>query len=255
MDNRAIGVYDSGIGGLSVWRAIRSRLSKESMIYLGDGANCPYGLRPTAEIKELAHRAVETLVRRGCKMIVVACNTATGAAIEELRALYSDIPIVGMEPAIKPACLQTKSGVVGVLATQRSLEGDMFHRTAAKYGENIRVISRFGKGFVEIVEENRELTPQAEVVVEGVVKELVSEGVDQIVLGCSHYPFLIDLIARFAPNVNIIDPAPAIAKQVERLLKEYDLEAAQGAENVEYEFLSFAGEEYIDKLRSKAQGV
>ncbi|MFR9603590.1 MAG: glutamate racemase [Rikenellaceae bacterium] len=251
MDNRAIGIYDSGLGGLSVWREVRDRLPHESLLYLGDGANCPYGLRSTLDIHELALRAVGILLDRGCKMIVVACNTATAVAIETLRSRYPHIPFVGMEPAVKPACLQTQTGVVGVLATQRSIEGDMFHRTAAKYGDNIRVISRFGRGFVELVESNMEGSDYAQRVVGDVVGEFVSEGVDQIVLGCTHYPFLREEIARVAPRANIIDPSPAIAKRVERLLVDGGLEAAN-SNIAKYDFITFADDEYLRRLTTKA---
>ena len=124
-----IGVYDSGLGGLTVWREIRRMLPGESLVYLGDGANCPYGSRPREEVRALADVAVSRLVGMGCKMVVVACNTATAAAIDFLREKYADLPIVGMEPAVKPACLATRSGVVGVLATERSLDGELFRRT------------------------------------------------------------------------------------------------------------------------------
>ncbi|MFI3320007.1 MAG: glutamate racemase [Rikenellaceae bacterium] len=251
MDNRAIGIYDSGFGGLSVWGAVRERLPRESLLYFGDGLNCPYGLKPRAEVRRYAEEVASELLARGCKMIVVACNTATAAAIDALREQYPEIPIVGMEPAVKPACLQTRSGVVGVLATQRSLEGDLFQRTAAKYGNNVRVIARFGRGFVELVENNKEQTAEAEKVVREVVEEMVSEGVDQIVLGCTHYPFLGDVIAKVAPDVNIIDPSPAVAKQVEKLLSERNMLAQEG--NIpSYEFGSFADESYVTKLMSKA---
>ena len=128
MDNRPVGVYDSGLGGLTVWREIRRQLPEESLVYLGDGKNCPYGARPADEICRLADEAVGRLVGAGCKMVVVACNTATAAAIDFLRRKYRQMPIVGMEPAVKPACLNTRSGVVGVLATARSLDGDLFRR-------------------------------------------------------------------------------------------------------------------------------
>ncbi len=254
MDNRAIGIYDSGLGGLSVWHAIRNLLPGESLLYLGDGANCPYGLRSTTEIRELALRAVDTLLERGCKMVVVACNTATAIAIETLRLRYPDLPFVGLEPAVKPACLQTKTGVVGVLATQRSLEGDMFHRTAAKYGDNIRVIARFGRGFVELVEGSREHTPEALRVVSSVVEEFTAEHVDQIVLGCTHYPFLSDVIASVAPGANIIDPSPAVAKQVAKLLCDYNMVASEG-HKAEYDFITFADAEYLERLKSKADEI
>ncbi len=254
MDNRAIGIYDSGVGGLSVWRAIRHRLPNESLLYLGDGKHCPYGLRSTVEIQTLAQRAVEELLGRGAKMIVVACNTATNAAIEMLRAKYPNIPIVGMEPAVKPACLNTKTGVVGVLATQSSIEGDMFQRTASKYGDNIEIVARFGRGFVELVEQNMEGSQQAEDVVREVVEELTQRGADQIVLGCTHYPFLSDVISRIAPHAEIVEPSKAVARQVEKRLEEFGLRAQQGSV-AEYEFMSFAGAEYTEFLKDKAEKI
>ncbi len=254
MDNRPIGIYDSGMGGLSVWQAIRTRLPQESLLYLGDGENCPYGLLSVERIQELAQRAVEKLLAQGVKMVVVACNTATIAAVKELRERYPDVPIVGLEPAVKPACLNTKTGVVGVLATQRSIEGDMFQRTASKYGENIEVVARFGRGFVELVESDMEGTKQAEQVVKAVVEELVEKGVDQIVLGCTHYPFLSEVISRIAPQATVIDPSPAVARQVERRLTETDMLSDKG-DSAEYDFVSFAGAEYVDKLRKKSEKI
>ncbi|MFI3258913.1 MAG: glutamate racemase [Rikenellaceae bacterium] len=247
-----IGLYDSGFGGLTVWRAIRDRLPKESMIYLGDGLNCPYGSKSREMIEEYADRAVGELLAAGCKMVVVACNTATAAAIESLRAKYTDVDIVGMEPAVKPACLATKSGVVGVLATERSLEGDLFHRTAARYSDKVRVIARFGAGFVEIVESDKEQSEEAEQRVREIVGPMVAEGVDQIVLGCSHYPFLIPVFRRVAPEVNIIDPSPAVARRVEQLLEAKGLLFKGDVSEASYEFLSFAGDEYRERLRRKA---
>ncbi len=246
-----IGIFDSGFGGLTLWRAIRELLPEESLVYLGDGANCPYGLRSNEEIEHFSDVAVGQLVEMGCKMVVVACNTATAAAIEFLRAKY-DVEIVGMEPAVKPACLATKSGVVGVLATQRSLEGGLFQRTAAKYGDDIKIVASFGDGFVEVVESDLEDTPEAERVVRKVVDPMVAAGVDQIVLGCTHYPFLIPLLQRIAPGVNIIDPSPAVARRVVQLLDDNGLRADKNSV-AKYQFLSFADEDYRQKLIRKAQ--
>ncbi len=254
MNNHPIGIYDSGFGGLTLWRAVRERLASESLIYLGDGKNCPYGLRSNSQIRELADVAVGRLLELNCKLIVVACNTATAAAIEFLRAKYPDINIVGMEPAVKPACLMTKSGVVGVIATQRSIEGDLFHRTAAKYSQNVRVIATFGRGFVELVEEGMEQTPYAESVLRKVVEPLVAEGVDQIVLGCSHYPFLIPTLNRIAPNINFIDPSPAVAKRVDQLLEIGGLKADEG-HVAEYKFETFADDDYLERLITKSKSI
>ncbi len=246
----SIGIYDSGIGGLSVWRAVRDRLPNESLTYLGDGANCPYGLLRCEEIRSLADRAIGELIESGCKMVVVACNTATTAAVDFLRAKYQGVDIVGMEPAVKPACLNTRSGVVGVLATQRSLESDLFHRTAARYGSHVRVVAAFGRGFVELVESGDVESAEAEATLREVVEPMLAEGVDQIVLGCSHYPFLMPLLQRIAPDVEIIDPAPAIARRVEQLLLERDLLANNNTP--EYKFMSFADDVYREKLRQRA---
>ena len=256
MNNSPIGVYDSGLGGLSVWRELRRLMPGESYIFLGDGKNCPYGDRPCEEIRRLADRAVGLLVERGCKLVVVACNTATAAAIDFLRGKYASIPIVGMEPAVKPACLHTKSGVVGVLATERSLDGDLFRRTAARYGEHVEVITEAGRGFVEIVESDREQTPEAEACVRRAVSGMVARGADQIVLGCTHYPFLREVIERVVdnPGITIVDPAPAVARRAAELLDRYDLRAPEGAQP-RLEFLTFADEDYRLKIERKAASV
>lgn len=254
MNNAPIGVYDSGLGGLTVWREIRRMLPNESLIYLADGKNCPYGSRPREEIQQLSDAAVKHLVDAGCKMVVVACNTATAAAIDFLREKYAHLPIVGMEPAVKPACLHTQSGVVGVLATERSLDGDLFRRTAAKYGKGIEVIMTPGRGFVELVEQNREDTPEAETCVREVMKEMLEKGADQVVLGCTHYPFLLPVIERVVAgrNVTIVDPAPAVARRVAQLLDAYDLHAAPD-HRPEYRYDTFADENYRLHLVDKAE--
>ncbi len=254
MNNHPIGIYDSGIGGLSLWRAVRDRLPNESLIYLGDGANCPYGSRSNEEIRELADRAVAQLLSMGCKLIAVACNTATAAAISYLRAKYPDVYFVGMEPAVKPACLMTKSGVVGVIATERSLEGDLFQRTAAKYGQNVKVIAACGRGFVEIVERNLEDSLEAEVALRRVVEPMIAQGVDQIVLGCTHYPFLTPTLRRIAPNINIIDPSLAVAKRVEQLLDNGGLMAVDG-HVADYQFVTFADDNYLECLITKSKSI
>lgn len=254
-DTRPIGVYDSGMGGLTVWRALKEALPEESLLYLGDGKNCPYGSRPKEEIQQLADEAVARLVDEGCKMVVVACNTATAAAIGFLRTKYAPMPLVGMEPAIKPACLQTRSGVVGVLATERSLDGDLFRRTAARYASGIEVIAAAGSGFVELVENDRENTPEAEVCVRRIVEPMLQRGADQIVLGCTHYPFLLPVIERIAAGsgAHIVDPSPAVARRAAELLDRFGLRAPAG-NHPHYGFLTFADENYRQRLERKAWG-
>lgn len=248
-----IGVYDSGLGGLSVWREIRRLLPEESLIYLGDGKNCPYGDRPREEVARLADEAVGYLIHLGCKLVVVACNTATAAAIEELRAKYADTPIVGMEPAVKPACLNTQTGVVGVLATERSLDGDLFRRTAARYGAHIEVLARAGRGFVELVEADMEESSEAEKAVREVVEPLLERGADQLVLGCTHYPFLKRMIERVIDirKVTVVDPSPAVARRVKQLLENDDLLAPAGRQ-AELRYETFADEAYREKIIRKA---
>ena len=252
-NNSPIGVYDSGLGGLTVWREVRRALPTESLVYLGDGKNCPYGSRPREEIVRLADEAVARLVAEGCKMVVVACNTATAAAIDFLRAKYASLPIVGMEPAVKPACLATRTGIVGVIATERSLDGDLFRRTAARYGEGIKVITAPGRGFVELVEENREESDEALETVHRVVDGMVAEGADQIVLGCTHYPFLMSALRRVVEgrNISIIAPSPAVARRVAQLLEKFSL-AADPRQTPTYQFITFADEEYRLRLERKA---
>ncbi len=253
MNNSPIGIYDSGLGGLTVWREVRRALPGESLVYLGDGKNCPYGARPVEEIRRLADEAVSTLVARGCKMIVVACNTATAAAIGFLREKYAWLPIVGMEPAVKPACLATRSGVVGVLATERSLDGDLFRRTAVRYGAGIEVVALPGRGFVELVESDREASPEAEAVVRQAVEPMLARGADQIVLGCTHYPFLLPVLQRVVcgRDVAIVDPSPAVARHVAQLLDRFDLRAPADRQPA-YDFLTFADENYRRRLADKA---
>lgn len=253
MNNNPIGVYDSGFGGLSVWRELYRALPEESIIYLGDGKNCPYGQKPAEEIRHLATKSVQELLSRGCKMIVVACNTATAAAIEHLRAMFPDLPFVGLEPAVKPACKSTRSGVVGVIATERSLKSEKFLATLAKYGDGVEVIKAVGKGFVEAVEANAENCASTEQVVRAVVEPIIDRGADVLVLGCTHYPFLKDVIAKVVGerNVEIIDSGEAVEKRVESLLDEYNLRAEAG-HKAEYEFISFADGDYEERLRRKA---
>ena len=250
--NRAIGIFDSGLGGLSVWQALHDALPNESLIYLGDGARCPYGSRSREEVLQFTEEAVERLLSEGCKMIVVACNTATAVAIKYLREKYATIPFVGLEPAVKPAALTTKSGIIGVLATKRSLEGDHFRRAEEKYGSEVTILKAVGDGFVEAVECNEEDAPETAELVRKAVQPLVEAGADKIVLGCTHYPFLRAVIADIAgEGVEIIDSSEAVARRVATLLEENDIKADDGNE-AEYHFLTFADDEYAEKLREKA---
>lgn len=253
MNNNPIGVYDSGFGGLSVWRELHRALPCESLIYLGDGKNCPYGSLSEEQIRRLAEESVRVLLDKGCKMIVVACNTATSAAIEHLRQTFPQVPFVGLEPAVKPACAMTRSGVVGVIATERSLQGRKFLSTLERYGQGVKVIKAIGEGFVEAVEADAENSPLTEQVVRRVVEPIIEQGADVIVLGCTHYPFLADVIGRVVAGreVEVIDSGAAVEKRVESLLDSLELRALADNEP-KLEFLTFADEEYCRRLRRKA---
>lgn len=223
MSNRAIGIFDSGVGGLSVWKEIRKLLPNENLMYLADSKNCPYGSKPPHEIIELSVANTQFLIEKGCKMVVVACNTATASAIDYLRAHF-EIPFVGMEPAIKPAALNTATGKIGVLATKGTFEGRLFKETSKKYTSGLDTFVQVGEGLVELVEENKIQTEEALQLVSEYVKPMIEANVDQIVLGCTHYPFLMPLLEKVVPpEVKIIDPAPAVAQRVKTILYEKNL--------------------------------
>ncbi len=256
MNTAAIGVYDSGFGGLSVWRELRRLLPEESLTYLGDGKNCPYGGRSREEIIGFAEAAVERLLSEGVKMVVVGCNTATTAAIDHLRERWPELPIVGLEPAVKPACLTTRSRKIAVLATEHSLQSDMFLRTASRYASDVEVCKVVGRDFVEIVEQSEEHTERAERAVRSVVEPLLGQGIDKIVLGCTHYPFLRPLIEECVAghDIEVIDSGEAVARRVKWLLERYDI-ATQSDASAELRFLTFADEQYRKRLEAKALSI
>lgn len=244
----AIGIIDSGLGGLSVWKQLHKMLPEESLYYYGDGKNCPYGNRTKAEVEQFVDEGVQLLIKHDIKMLVVACNAATALAIDYLRSRY-DFPIVGMEPAVKPAAMSTRSGVIGVLATAATLSGEHFRSTSAKYSDKVRILSAVGQGFVELVEAGEQDSDKAVQTVSLVLEPMIEQGADKIVLGCTHYPFLQDTMRKIigTRDVEIIDPAPAIEKRVEALLDEKNLRAPQG-NKVEYKFFTASDESYTKKM-------
>ena len=216
----SVGVFDSGSGGLSVLREIRKTLPLGRFIYYSDNAHCPYGEKTQEYITDRSRAITDELLARGARAIVVACNTATAASIATLRAEYPGVPFVGMEPAVKPAALGTRSGVIGVLATAGTLKSSKYLDTRGLYGSNVRIAEHVGKGFVELVE-NLELDgPRTEATVRESLQPLIDEGADIIVLGCTHYPFLLPVMQRIAPaGVRFIDPAPAVARRLKSVLE------------------------------------
>ncbi|HKT79383.1 MAG TPA: glutamate racemase [Vicinamibacterales bacterium] len=214
-----VGVFDSGVGGLSVLREIRRELVHENLIYLADSKYAPYGDRDPDYIISRTRAIARFLHDHEAKAIVVACNTATGVAVSALRREWS-MPIVGIEPAVKPAVGQTKSGVIGVLSTTQTAASEKFSRLVAEHGGGARILVQSCPGLVEQVERGELDTPETQAMVERFVQPLVIEGADTLVLGCTHYPFLMNAIEKAAgPGVSIIDPAVAVARQLHRRLE------------------------------------
>jgi len=227
-----IGIFDSGLGGFSVLREIVKILPHEHYVYYADSANCPYGEKTPEFIIDRAFEISRLLMDKGVDIIVVACNTATAAAISSLRKQWPDFPFIGMEPAVKPAALETRSGVIGVLATAGTLKGGNYLDLREKYSDTVKVTEHVGKGFVEIVEKGIPDLGQARVTVESALRPLLDQGADTIVLGCTHYPFLMPIIKEIAgSSVNIIDPAPAVAQQTKR---RYPIPEGTGAASLEF---------------------
>ena len=213
-----IGVFDSGVGGLSVLREVRRLLPHEDLLYVADSAYAPYGERSDGFIAARSFAITEFLCAAGAKAIVVACNTATAAAIAALRARHA-LPIVGMEPAIKPAAGTTRSGVVGVLATSGTLAGQKFADLLVRFGAEVQVLVQPCPGLVERIEAGDLTSPATRALLAGYVTPLLQRGADTLVLGCTHYPFVRALIEQLAgPEVNIIDPSPAVARELHRRL-------------------------------------
>ena len=214
-----IGFFDSGVGGLCIRDAVRTLLPQEDTVYIADSANCPYGNRPPEEILALSRGLVRALLAKGCKMVVVACNTATAAAVDTLRREWPDVPFVGMEPAVKPAALRSKTGVVGVLATQGTFDGRLYRETSARFAKKTTVLTVVADEFVTLVERGELEGPRAEAIVRAKVEPLLAAGADNLVLGCTHFPHLGPLIARVAAGrATVIEPSAAVARQVRRLL-------------------------------------
>lgn len=229
-----IGIFDSGVGGLSVYREIRKLLPEEKYVYFSDNAHCPYGEKSKDYIIDRARRITDFLTSEGADIIVVACNTATAVAIKTLREEYSHIHFIGMEPAVKPAAVLTKTGVVGVLATAGTLKADKYRDTKGRHAEDVTVVEHIGQGFVELVESGITTGQKAESVVMESLEPLLDAGADTIVLGCTHYPFLSETISKVASQltpdrtVMIIDPAPAVARHLLDVMTEQGIIKREG---------------------------
>ena len=243
-----IGIFDSGVGGLSVWKEILKLMPDARFSYVSDGAYCPYGPRPVEEVIERARVITGFLINKGSDIIVVACNTATAAAIEILREEF-DIRFIGMEPAIKPAVLSSRIGVVGVLATKGTFGGKLYNNTLHRYASGVEVLEQVGDGLVELVEKGEYEGDKVRVLLHKYIDPMLREGVDHIVLGCTHYPFLMKEIEKIVgEKVIIIDPAPAVAKHLLDLIQSKKEESIGGLPNGDISFYSTASIEILKKL-------
>jgi glutamate racemase len=253
MDNSApIGVFDSGIGGLSVFRELTKVVPEESMIYVADSANAPYGTKSRRFITNRCRAISRFLVAQGCKLIVVACNTATGASISTLRREFS-IPFIGVEPAVKPAAIASKTGHVGILATAQTFKGEHFRRSIGLYAKSVNLHEAAGTGLVELIENGMIDSPESRRLLSQYLMPMVDQGIDQLVLGCTHYPFLIPVIREILPaGIQIIDPAPAVARQTRKVLEQNNYLNSSGVKR--QQFYTSGSIEKFTKVLTKLAG-
>ena len=218
-NNKPIGIFDSGIGGTSIWAEIHQLLPNEKTIYLADSKNAPYGQKSKAEIIALSCKNTEFLLNMDCKLIVVACNTATTNAIQELRAKYN-VPFIGIEPAIKPAATNSKTQTIGILATQGTLNSELFNKNVEKF-HNTKIIEQVGHGLVQLIEKGEINSPEMTQLLRSYLDPMIEADIDYLVLGCSHYPYLIPQIKKILPaHIHIIDSGEAVARQTQNVLKD-----------------------------------
>lgn len=220
MENKQpIGIFDSGIGGTSIWREIHLLLPNEKTIYLADSKNAPYGQKTKEEITKLSIKNTDYLLNLNCKLIVVACNTATTNSIKDLRDKYT-VPFIGIEPAIKPAVHDSKTQIIGILATKGTLNSELFTKTTEKY-QDTKIIEQIGHGLVQLIENGAINSPEMTQLLQSYLNPMIEANIDYLVLGCSHYPYLIPQIKKILPDhIQIIDSGEAVAKQVQNILKE-----------------------------------
>lgn len=217
-----IGLFDSGVGGTSIWREIHQLLPQENYIYLADSKNAPYGQKSKEEIVALSFKNTDYLLDKGCKIIVVACNTATTNAISELREKYS-VPFIGIEPAIKPAAIHTKTKSIGILATKGTLSSELFTKTVLGF-KDIRVVEQIGYNLVKLIEEGKIASDEIKSLLKIYLQPMIEANIDHLVLGCSHYPYLVPHIKEILPTgVRIIDSGEAVAKQTKLVLESNNL--------------------------------
>ena len=253
MSDNPIAIFDSGVGGLSVWKEVVRLLPGESVIYFADSAHLPYGEKTQEQVRAFSEGIVSFLLEQGAKLVVVACNTASAAALYYLRERFP-IPIVGMEPAVKPAASRTRTGKVGVIATRVTFQGLLFRRLVERFGAGIEIYTCACPGLVEMVEEGILDGREAELKLREHLEPILVKGIDVLVLGCTHYPFLKEAMAKVTePGVEIIDPSEAVARQVKRVLEREGL-LREGAGEGQYRFYTSGSPEKFSRILHKLVG-
>ena len=226
MNQAPIGLFDSGIGGISILREVKRQLPRENLLYVADQAHVPYGSRSLEDVRQLSFAITEFMIDHGAKLIVVACNTASAASLHALRERYPQIPFVGMEPAVKPAAKNTQTRIVGVLATPATFQGVLFASVVERFAEGVTVLQETLPGLVEQVEKGEFDTATTRRILEQGVSPLIKAGADTLVLACTHFPFIIPLLQELVgEEIHVIDPSPAVARQIHRLLSQRNLHA------------------------------
>ena len=249
-----IGIFDSGVGGLSVLRAIRAQMPEESVIYFGDQGHIPYGPRPMEQIRDFCEVITKFLLEQNAKIIVVACNTASAAALKTLREKFTDVQFVGMEPAVKPAAEQTTTGKVGVLATPATFQGALYASVVERFANGVELFQNTCNGLVQQIEQGNVEGDETRRILERALLPMLEKNIDTVVLGCTHYPFVIPLIERIVgEKVRVIDPAPAVAKQVKRLLEAGGMKSQMSARG-EVKFYTSGEPEALKSILPKLLG-
>jgi glutamate racemase len=255
MSGAPIGIFDSGVGGLSVWRQVVHHLPDESVIYLADQAHVPYGQRSAQEIRAYCSEIAAELIAMGCKAIVVACNTASAVALEHLRQAFPQLPIVGLEPAVKPAVELTRSGVVGVMATPATFQGELYRATVGRWAGDVKVVEQVCIGLADLVEMGELEGERCDALLQSFLNPMLAAGADTIVLGCTHYPLVIEAIRRLVgPAFAVLDPAPAVARHLGELLAAAGL-LSGGSCRSEHQFLTSADPQAFDHAVARLVGA
>lgn len=250
MSKLPIGIFDSGVGGTSIWKEIHQLLPYENTIYLADSKNAPFGPKGKDIIIKLCIKNTEFLLNKGCKLIVVACNTATTNAIDYLRKTYT-VPFIGIEPAIKPAALKTKTNAIGILATKGTLSSSLFSKTSGLFASNVNVVEQIGEGIVQLIESGKLHSDEMIILLKKYLKPMIDNNIDYLVLGCTHYPYLMPLLINLLPkHVKIIDSGEAVAKQTKTILEQFNLSNTETAKSVIYTKSQFYTNGNLDVMKS-----